>query len=99
MTMPEFAPSLHITETSGRVRLALSGIAFAEGPTVKEAADELVCELLVMAMAIRSDGIRPSSSELHVDPNLVAYLWHLGEIAAAGGDIREHLFDPNATTH
>jgi hypothetical protein len=95
--MPEFAPSLHISDRSGRVRLGLSGITFAEGPTLQEAADELVHKVLVMAMAVRSDGIRHTSSELHVDPNLLAYLWRLGEIAAAGGDVRQLLFDPNAT--
>ncbi len=97
--MPEFTPSMHIAETSGRVRLGLSGLAFAEGRTLQDAADALVQKLLVMAMAVRSDGIRHASSELCADPNGLHYLWRLGEIAAAGGDIRELLFDPTATSN
>jgi hypothetical protein len=51
-----------------------------------------VQRLLGYAMAIRASGL-PGSSELG-PPDLAAvgFLYELGEIAAAGGDIRQRLF-------
>jgi hypothetical protein len=44
-------------------------------------------------MAFRSSGIGPISSEVSLpDPALLTYLYELGELAAAGGDIRQRLF-------
>jgi hypothetical protein len=54
---------------------------------------DLVARVLVLAMAFRSGGIGPVSSEAPLpDPALLSFLYELGEIAAAGGDIRERLF-------
>jgi hypothetical protein len=44
-------------------------------------------------MAFRSGGFGPFSSEVPFpDPGLLNFLYELGDIAAAGGDIRERLF-------
>lgn len=94
--MPAFTPTLRIDENAGVVRLRLDGCFSAEGSTLQDAADELVRKTLVAAMALRSQGI---SGLRVVGPSgmqLVAFLWELGEIAAAGGDIRDRLFGPSS---
>jgi hypothetical protein len=90
--MSEFAPTLRVDEIAGRVRLSLDGFCSAEGPTLQEAADELVWKMLVTVMAFRSRGISGLSAVCRPDMELVGFLWELGKIAAAGGDIRERLF-------
>jgi hypothetical protein len=90
--MSEFTPTLRVDEAAGRVRIGLDGFFSAEAPTLQEAADELVRKMLVAAMALRSGGISGFSAESRPDMALVVFLWELGEIAAAGGDIRKRLF-------
>ena len=94
--MSEFTPTLRVSETAGRVRLGLDGFFSAEGPTLEEAADELVWKLLVAVMAFRTVGISGLSAAGRPDTKLAGVLWELGEIAAAGGDIREGLFGPSS---
>src|SRR5205823_2824826 len=94
--MPEFTPTLRVDELAGRVRLSLDGFFSADGATLQEAADELVRKMLVAVMAIRSDGLGNLSAVSRPDMTLVVFLWELGEIAAAGGDIRERLFGPSS---
>lgn len=89
------APALDVLAVDGRVRLRLAGLGHADGATLQEAADELVRKVLLMALALRSGALR-FSSDCPLDPALLAYLWELGELAAAGGDIRVRLFDPGA---
>jgi hypothetical protein len=96
--MSEFSPSLRVTEANGRVRLWLDGLAFADGSTLQDAADGLVRKMLTMAMTIRSGQICCSCSGLRPDPALLDYLWRLGQIAAAGGDIRQLLFGPTTAS-
>ena len=92
--MAGYAPRLHIAETRDRVRLSLGGLVAADGPTLQDAADELVRKALLITTWIRSSDVR-WSFDLPPDPTF-EYLWHLGDVAAAGGDIRELLFDPAA---
>ena len=94
--MSEFIPTLRVDEVAGRVRLGVDGLFSAEGQTLQEAADELVRKMLVAVMALRSGSISGISAESRPDMALVAFLWELGEIAAAGGDIRERLFGPSS---
>ena len=75
----------------GRVRLSLGGFAHGEGSSLQEAADELVCRLLELALAFRSGGCS-TSRELRPDLETMNFLHELGEIAAAGGDIRSRVF-------
>ena len=84
-------PALTITENGERVRLALGGLAHGEGSSLQEAADELVSSILRLVMAFRSSGFRVSS-EMHPDFETMNFLHELGEIAAAGGDIRARVF-------
>jgi hypothetical protein len=89
--MSAVMPPLRISEVGGRVRVSIEGLGGAEGSCLQEAADELVRRLLLIAMALRSTGIGPIS-ECAPDYELVEFVWELGEIAAAGGDIRVRLF-------
>jgi hypothetical protein len=84
-------PALNITETGGRVRLSLGGFARGEGSSLQEAADELIRRILLLALAFRSSGCGVSS-ELSPDLETMNFLHELGEIAAAGGDIRARVF-------
>ena len=90
--MPQFVPSLHLLETRGRVRITMPGITYGSGQTLQDAADELVRKVLVIAIALRSDGIAPAGPELRVDPAVQEFIWELAVIAARGDDIRGRLF-------
>jgi hypothetical protein len=96
MAMPEFTPTLRVEELADRIRLNLDGFLSADGATLQEAADELVRRMLLAVMALRSGGISGLSAVSRLDMTLVVFLWELGEIAAAGGDIRERLFGPSS---
>ena len=91
--MSAFTPAVDVLHAPGRVRLRLAGIGHVEEATFQDAADALVHKVLVLAMAIRSGGVR-FSSDCPVDAALVAFIWELGDIAAAGGDVRDRLFGP-----
>ena len=90
--MPAPAPPLHVSEAGGRVRLTLRGLSHGEGESLRDAADDLVRRVLLIAMAFRASGTGPMTSECHVDLALLDYLFELGEIAAGGHDIRPRLF-------
>jgi hypothetical protein len=47
---------LEVSERAGRVRLRLGDFGYAEGETLQDASDELVRQMLVIAMAFR-DGV------------------------------------------
>jgi hypothetical protein len=84
-------PALTLTEAGGCVRLNLGGFAHGQGSSLQEAADELICSILRVVMAFRSSGFR-ASCEVHPDFETMNFLYELGEIAAAGGDIRSRVF-------
>jgi hypothetical protein len=84
-------PALILTEPRGRVRLDLAGLARGEGESLQEAADDLICSILGLLLALRSAGFR-ASRELGADLETMSFLHELGEIAAAGGDIRSRVF-------
>jgi hypothetical protein len=90
--LDEFTPSLHVFETRGRVRLTMPGITFGSGQTLRDAADELVRKVLLIAMTFRLDGIAPAGPELRLDPAIHEFIWELAGIAARGDDIRDRLF-------
>ena len=95
--MAEFTPTLWVAEIGDRIRLGIEGLVSAEGLTLQDAADGLVLKTLAAVMAFRSDGLGGYGSELcRPDMALVKFIWELGEIAAAGGDIRERLFGPSS---
>ena len=81
-----------VQELPGRVRLCLGSLARGEGATLQDAADDLVQRLLTYAIAIRASGFRTSPELGPPDHTAMEFLYELGEIAAAGGDIRHRLF-------
>jgi len=95
--LSEFTLTLWVAESGGRVRLGIDGLLSADGPTLQDAADELVAKVLAVALAFRCDGLGGYSSAVG-RPNLglVSFIWELGDFAAAGGDIRERLFGPDS---
>jgi hypothetical protein len=84
-------PALTIAEHGGRVRLTLGEFAQGQGASLQEAADDLICSILRLVMAFRTSGFR-ASSEFRPDFETMNFLHELGEIAAAGGDIRSRVF-------
>ena len=76
----------------GRVRSAWAVLPTATGPPFQDAADDLVQRLLTYVLAFRASGIRPSLELALLDLPTMDFLYQLGEIAAAGGDIRSRLF-------
>ena len=93
--MSEFAPTLRVDEIDGGVRLSMDGFFSAEGPTLQEAADELVWKTLVAVAAFRSRGIGGLGAVRRPDLDVVGFLCELERIEATGGDIRERLFCPS----
>jgi hypothetical protein len=88
-------PPLRIHETTGHCRLWLGGYVFGDGPTLQDAADALVSRLLSLAMSFRSGGGMRIPPELGPqDLRWFEFLYELGEIAAAGDDIRDRIFGP-----
>jgi hypothetical protein len=83
--------ALTVTENGGRVRLALGGFAQGEGASLQEAADDLICSILRLVMAFRSSGFK-ACSEVPPDFEIMNFLHELGDVAAAGGDIRSRVF-------
>ena len=68
-----------------------------DGETLQEAADDLIRQLLVVAMAFRSSNIGPFSAEFPPDLAMMDFLYELAEIASSGGDIRSRVFgDPTS---
>ena len=84
-------PELTLTEHGGRVRLNLGGFAQGEGSSLQEAADDLVASILRLVMALRSSGFS-ACPEARPDLEMVNFLHELGDVAAAGGDIRSRIF-------
>jgi hypothetical protein len=83
---------LTVQESPGRVRLCLGSLVCGDGPTLQDAADDLVQRLLTYVMAFRASGIRLSLEMAPPDLATMDLVYQLGEIAAAGGDIRSRLF-------
>ena len=90
--MSGWGPTLLVCEIGGHVPLGLDGFGHVEEPTLQEAADALVANMLRIAAAVYTGGVGPASTELAVDLTAVDYIWKLGEHVAAGGDPREFLF-------
>jgi hypothetical protein len=84
-------PQLTIREGNGLVCLNLGGLVRGEGTSLQEAGDDLIRRLLELVMAFRSSGFK-ISCEVRTDVEAIDFLYELGEIAAAGGDIRARVF-------
>src|SRR5215211_274117 len=73
---------LTVQESPGRVRLWFGSLAHGDGPTLQDAADDLVQRLLTYAMAFRASGLRPSLEMAPPDLAAMDLLYQLGELAA-----------------
>jgi len=90
--MPKFTPSLLVRSDADAVRVTVTGVAHASGPTFQDAADELVRKVLVILMAFRGGTVAPAGRGAMLDPGVQEFMSELGAYAAAGGDIRDRLF-------
>ena len=88
---PIWSPRLDVTQAHGRCRLRLAGYAHGDGDTLQDAADALVARLLQLATSWRSGGFRYALGLGAPDLMWLEFLHELGEIAAAGGDIRDRV--------
>ena len=84
-------PALTVRERAGGVRLHLGALAHGDGPSLQEAADDLVRRVLVIARALRTGGLSVSREVAH-DVAALSFLYELDELACAGGDVRARLF-------
>ena len=82
---------LEVTQAHGRCRLSLGRYAYGDGDTLQGAADALVARLLAMAIGWRAGRFRVAMELGPPDVSWFEFLHELGEIAAAGGDIRERV--------
>jgi hypothetical protein len=89
--MSSYRPALTLREQADGVRLHLGSLAHGDGPTLQEAADDLVRRVLVIAKAVRRSGFS-ISREVMPDVAGLHFLFELDEIAAAGGDVRTRIF-------
>ena len=87
-----WSATLQVTHVQGRCRLWLGGYAYGDGDTLQDAADALVARLLAMAIGWRAGGFRFPMEGGPLEVVWFEFLHELGEIAAAGGDIRERVF-------
>jgi hypothetical protein len=85
-------PILSVAERPAGVRIHLGRLAYGDGASLQEAADDLLGRVLVYAAAIRRSGFA-SSCEVAPDLEGLAFLYEIGELAEAGGDVRAALFD------
>jgi hypothetical protein len=91
-----WTPVLRVSEKHGRCRLWLENYAYGDGESLQEAADALVARLLTIAISFRcGSGVRFPPELGPPDLRWFEFVYELGEIAAAGGDIRVRVFGPD----
>jgi hypothetical protein len=88
-----WSPRLELRESAGRCRLSLAGLTHGDGQTLQEAADDLISRISRLVMVYRASGVTVSLETGCPDPELLDFVWELGERAARGEDIRERIFD------
>jgi hypothetical protein len=88
---PPWAPPLAIQEHCGRCRLLLANEAWGDGVTLQEAADDLVARVMRQAGTLRAGGLTCPKELGPPDPRWLDFLYEVGDIAARGGDVRQHI--------
>lgn len=86
-----WTPELHLRSEAGRCRLSLAGVTHGSGSTLQEASNDLMARLFDLALGLRRHGLRFTSEAGRPDPRVLSFLWEIGELAAAGGDIRHRV--------
>jgi hypothetical protein len=84
-------PPLAVQKAGGRCRLLLGGDAWGDGVTLQEAADDLVARVMRQAAALRSGGYSYPKELNPPDPSWLEFLYEVSEVAARGGDLRQHI--------
>jgi hypothetical protein len=87
-----WTPELELHQRTDRCQLCLTGVTTGYGPTMQEAATDLLLRLHDLAVAMRRGGMRFTGETGRPDPRVTGFLWEIGEIVARGGDIRERVF-------
>ncbi len=85
-------PPLSLRESAGRCHLTLAGLSYGVGFSLQEAADDLIARLYAIAVGVRTTGLRQTSELGPPDRHLHEFIRELGELAAAGEDIRPRVF-------
>ena len=85
-------PAIHLRESAGRCHLSLAGLTYGVGPSLQEAADDLISRLQGIALGARKSGFRHASELGPPDHRMHQFIWELGELAARGEDIRPRVF-------
>ncbi|MGZ4620159.1 MAG: hypothetical protein ACXV3F_15985 [Frankiaceae bacterium] len=89
--MADFEPTLTVIRRDTHVCMSLGALATGRGATLDEAEQDLVRRLRAAAVAIHDYGILGGTEGPPPDIAALSFLYQLGEIAAAGGDIRTRL--------
>src|SRR5262245_34511402 len=87
-----WTPAISLRESAGRCHLTLAGLTYGVGFSLQEAADDLIARLQGIAVGARASGFTYSSELGPPNHDLHAFIWELGELAAAGQDIRPRVF-------
>ena len=86
-----WTPSLTVRPVGRRCRLCLDGLAWGDGDTLQEAADDLICRLRTVALGLRANGWHVPAEFGPPDVRMLTFLWEIGEMAARGEDVRERV--------
>jgi hypothetical protein len=91
--VPEgWTPPLTIRDDDGRCRLVLAGVAFGDGSTLQDAADDLVGRLLDLVLCVRTNGLAQAPDLGPPDSRTVRFLWELSQQVHSRRDLRARLF-------
>ncbi|MEV0643860.1 hypothetical protein AB0I28_01220 [Phytomonospora sp. NPDC050363] len=87
-----WTPELELDERPDSCRLTLVGITHGDGVSLQAAGNDLLDRLFGLAVTIRrSSGGRPPVRGVH-RPEVWHWLWHTGDLALRGGDLRARVF-------
>jgi hypothetical protein len=84
-------PPLVVQKQGGGCRLRLANDAWGDGPTLQEAADDLVARVVRHATALRAGGSTCSKELGPPDLRWLDFLYEVGELAASGSDVRQRI--------
>jgi hypothetical protein len=95
VSVPEpWTPPLRLAELGGHCRLWLGTYTCGDGATLQEAGDDLLRKVARLADALLSGpGFRMTTSKTGLPDRVwLNFLYEVGEIVAAGGDLRTRVF-------
>jgi hypothetical protein len=69
-------------------------LAYGNGRTLQEAADDLIVRLVHLAASFRGSGFRLSPEGPQLNSASLDFIWEIGERAARGEDVRPRVFGP-----